>query len=183
VREKLSWIRKKQRLAREAYKPPVAREFFDGEEFLFLGEGYKFFVVDHKLERLDFNGKEFRLAREHHSRASSFFAQWYKKQAGDIIGQRVRYYADQAGLSYRRVAITNARKRWGSCGSRGSLNFPWRLIMAPMEVVDYVAAHEVAHLEHKNHSKKFWDKTAVLCPHYRQSRLWLKQNSALLSLF
>lgn len=181
VREKLPWIRKKQRLARETYKPPVQKEFVSGEEFLFLGECYKLFVVDHGPKRLDFDGKEFRLAHEHRHRASSFFVEWYKQQASDIIGQRVRYYADHAGLSYNRIAITDAKKRWGSCGYKGSLNFPWRLIMAPMKVIDYVVTHEVAHLEHKNHSRKFWDKTADLCPHYRESRHWLKKNGPILN--
>jgi predicted metal-dependent hydrolase len=78
------------------------------------------------------------------------------------------------------VRISSARTRWGSCSSRGSLSFTWRLVMAPVEVVDYVIVHELAHLRVHNHSPEFWKEVARLMPDYAQRKQWLKDNGRLL---
>jgi len=78
--------------------------------------------------------------------------------------------------------ITSARTRWGSCSQEGALSFAWRLIMAPLPIIDYVVVHELAHIQVKNHSKRFWNKLNVLMPDYRQRIEWLERNGHLLSL-
>jgi predicted metal-dependent hydrolase len=80
------------------------------------------------------------------------------------------------------IKITEARKRWGSCGSKGTLNFSWRLIMAPMEVIDYVIVHELAHIGQLNHSPTYWRKVAEILPDYKKREKWLKENGGLLSI-
>ena len=105
----------------------------------------------------------------------------YKTQALDYITQRVEYYAQISGLKYRSIRINNATTRWGSCGYKNSLNFSWRLIMAPPRVVDYVIIHELMHLKQKNHSHKFWAEVALMMPDYAQEERWLKQNGYLLT--
>ena len=102
------------------------------------------------------------------------------KKAQEVFSQRVAYYSSKANSPYKRIRISQARSRWGSCGAKGNLNFSWRLIMAPLEVIDYVVAHEVAHLKIKNHSKHFWLWVEQLFPDYRQQRKWLKTNGHLL---
>lgn len=87
------------------------------------------------------------------------------------------------GRRYGRLTLRDTRGRWGSCSSRGDLMFSWRLIMAPDSVLDYVVAHEVAHLEEMNHAPAFWRLVARLCPDYDDSRLWLKAHgSSLLAI-
>jgi predicted metal-dependent hydrolase len=83
-------------------------------------------------------------------------------------------YATAVGRPYARITLRDTRSRWGSCTSSGNLMFSWRLAMAPPEILDYVAAHEVAHLVHMNHSTAFWDQVARLCPGYDQHRAWLR---------
>ena len=83
-------------------------------------------------------------------------------------------YARQIDRNVGRITLRDTRSRWGSCTARGDLNFSWRLIMAPAEVLDYVAAHEVAHLAQMNHSAKFWGIVADLCPDYHVYRTWLR---------
>ncbi|QBY02594.1 M48 family peptidase [Rhodophyticola sp. CCM32] len=83
-------------------------------------------------------------------------------------------YASDLGRRYGRLTLRDPRSRWGSCSSKGDLMFSWRLIMAPPDVLDYVAAHEVAHLAEMNHSAKFWSVCARLCPGYDAPRAWLK---------
>ena len=80
-------------------------------------------------------------------------------------------YAKKRGLKYNKINITNAQKRWGSCSSKGNLNFSWRLVMAPLPVLDYVVIHELVHLEERNHGKSFWDKVKMLMPDHKNKEI------------
>jgi predicted metal-dependent hydrolase len=181
VQKKIKWILRHQKLARESYRPSVKRKFVDGERFLYLGEWHKLFVIQDVTQPLVFDEKKFLLSESFLPDAKKLFEQWYRKQAYAAIKDRGRLYAKTAGLSFKRITITGARKRWGSCGPKGTLNFSWRLIMAPMMIVDYVIVHELAHLEVRNHSRKFWEKVRLLFPDYQQAETWLKTNSWLLN--
>ena len=87
------------------------------------------------------------------------------------------------GRAVTALTLRDTRSRWGSCSAEGRLMFSWRLVMAPPEVLDYVAAHEVAHLAEMNHSRAFWDQVERLMPGYRPHRLWLRKNGALLHAY
>ncbi len=87
------------------------------------------------------------------------------------------------GVGFARLSLRDTRSRWGSCTQEGRLMFSWRLIMAPPEVLDYVAAHEVAHLREMNHSRAFWRLVETLCPDYRRLRSWLRENGAALQSY
>ncbi|MDP2738302.1 MAG: SprT family zinc-dependent metalloprotease [Pseudorhodobacter sp.] len=89
-------------------------------------------------------------------------------------------HADTLGCRYRSLTLRDTRSRWGSCTAAGGLMYSWRLIMAPPEVLDYVAAHEVAHLVEMNHSAAFWAVLARLCPGYQGPRRWLKGEGRML---
>ncbi len=93
---------------------------------------------------------------------------------------RTRHHADTLSLPHPAIRLRDTRSRWGSCSSDNRLMFSWRLVMAPPEVLDYVAAHEVSHLAELNHSKRFWQIVERLCPDYLQHRQWLRQNGVLL---
>ena len=97
-----------------------------------------------------------------------------KHLARDRFAERVPYHAEALGRRYGRITLRDTRSRWGSCSSAGNLMFSWRLIMAPPEVLDYVAAHEVAHLAHMDHSSAFWRVVEQLCPDHKQHRKWLR---------
>lgn len=83
-------------------------------------------------------------------------------------------FADRIGGRVARVTVRDTRSRWGSCYSTGNLSFSWRLIFAPRKVLEYVVAHEIAHLKHMNHSSRFWDLTEVICPNYHVPKEWLR---------
>lgn len=97
-----------------------------------------------------------------------------------IIGERVEFFARKAGYRPKKVRLSRAAKRWGSCSRKGSLNFSDRLARAPLSVLDYVVAHELAHLAQLNHSRRFWAEVERLFPGYRTERSWLKQSGRLL---
>lgn len=100
----------------------------------------------------------------------------YQNQAQKLITSRVEHYSQQTGWRYAEVKITNTRSRWASCSPTGVLRFSWRLVHAPLDVIDYVVVHELAHIKHKNHSRVFWSAVAEIIPDYAQKRKWLREN-------
>ena len=103
-----------------------------------------------------------------------------KLRARDALAAASDHYAGRVGRSYTRLSIRDTRSRWGSCSSAGVLMYSWRLIMAPPAVLDYVAAHEVAHLVEMNHSDAFWAVVQDICPDYRAHKDWLRHNGDVL---
>jgi len=155
------------------------KEFVNGERFLYLGNYYNLKLADNRKILLDFEN-EFFLPKKYLSYAKNIFIIWYKRRAYKTISQRVRLYAQKRGFEYNKINITNAQKRWGSCSHQGNLSFSWRLIMAPLPIIDSVVVHELVHLEMKNHSKAFWNKVISLDPEYKEHEEWLKNNGYLL---
>lgn len=99
-----------------------------------------------------------------------------REQAKEFISCRVAYYAPVVGVSYNRITIRVQRTRWGSCSAKGNLNFNCLLVLAPLEVIDYVVVHELCHRKQLNHSDEFWGAVAQILPDYRQRRAWLKEH-------
>ena len=99
---------------------------------------------------------------------------YLRREAKRDLEAAVLHYTREVNLPNRSVGLRDTTSRWGSCSSEGSLNFSWRLILAPAYVLDYLAAHEVAHLVHMNHSARFWKLTQKLCPATDRAEAWLK---------
>jgi len=181
IQKHRKWIdkRKKEIEARDLKVLP--KEFVSGEGFLYLGRYYKLHIVENQDFPLKFeNG--FYLSRSALPEAKNVFIDWYKKAAYEKILERVNWWAQKRDFKYNKVNITNAQRRWGSCSAKGNLNFSWRLIMAPLSVIDYVIVHELVHLEEKNHGKAFWTKVKMLMPDYKKHEEWLKKNGYLLNI-
>ena len=157
------------------------KEFVNRERFFYLGNYYNLKLTDNPKILLDFKD-EFLLSKKYLPHAKDIFIYWYKKRAYEKIPQRVEWYAQKNGFQYNKINITNAQKRWGSCSHQGNLSFSWRLIMAPLPIIDSVVVHELVHLEVKNHSKTFWNKVETLDPEYKEHKDWLKDNGYLLRL-
>jgi predicted metal-dependent hydrolase len=101
-----------------------------------------------------------------------------RREAKRDLEAASRRYAAALGLGFRRVTVRDQSSRWGSCSTTGMLSFSWRLILAPCEVLDYLAAHEVAHLIEMNHSPKFWRLVQRICPHHQGAKAWLDVHGA-----
>lgn len=108
---------------------------------------------------------------------------WLKREARADLTKACTHHANILGLHFRSITIRDQRTRWGSCSSGGRLNFSWRLILAPPEILDYVAAHEVAHLQEMNHQPQFWRLVAKTCPDMARHRAWLRKNGHRLNGF
>jgi predicted metal-dependent hydrolase len=180
VRRKLKWI--KNKIAEVEARPPASRKRFEsGESFLYLGDPYRLHIVSNAEVPLAFK-REFVLAREYRDKARELLVNWYKQEARKKLTDRVEWHARRFGLTVGPIRITDAQKRWGSCSRSNSLNFSWRLIMAPLRVVDYVVIHELAHTVERSHSRDFWKKVFMMCPTHRSSMEWLKKNEHLLQI-
>lgn len=103
---------------------------------------------------------------------------YLKNLARERLVHETQMYAGQISRPFGRISLRDTRSRWGSCSAQGNLMYSWRLVMAPPEVLSYVAAHEVAHLVEMNHSNAFWDQLGLLMPSYENPRGWLKTHGA-----
>jgi predicted metal-dependent hydrolase len=110
------------------------------------------------------------------SRISPRLLAFFKTQARDRLAAASDHYAQKLDRPYRKLTLRDTRSRWGSCSATGDLMYSWRLIMAPPQVLDYVAAHEVAHLAEMNHSDRFWAVVDRLFPDHATCRRWLRDN-------
>ena len=181
VKQNRAWIARKLAQARVRQEERTPRRFLEGENFPFLGEQHRLRYVAGGEYLRKLNG-EFLLGADLSSRAGDLFRTWYRARAREILEDRVAHFALRMGLTCRSVRITDAKERWGSCTAAGSLNFAWRLVMAPTPVIDYVIVHELAHLVEMNHSRRFWERLGRILPDYAKRRRWLRENEHRLTL-
>lgn len=106
----------------------------------------------------------------------------YRNAARERFNARAAYFHAITGGEYTSISIRDQKTRWGSCSSRGTLSFNYRLIFAPPHILDYVVVHELCHLTHMNHSKDFWAMVESVMPDYRQCRSWLREHGQELSM-
>ena len=179
VKEKEQWIERKQSQTRK--EVPHLREFVDGGVFPYLGQEIPLRIVSDQKTALVLD-KWFKLKETALENAESVFESWYKTQARKVLTQRVSYFASKHNFKVNKIRISSARTRWGSCSTRGTLSFTWRLILAPLDVLDYVVVHELCHLHELNHSKRYWALVEDILPDYKIRRIWLKENGGRLKL-
>ncbi len=164
-------------ILKQLQKHPDKQNLQHGDEIQILGQTYQIY---HHADRL--RGLTECIENEIHiygeaSQINRKLTQYLKKQAKEEIQKRAHDKAAHINKKVGTVSIKDTRSRWGSCSSEGNLSFSWRLIMAPDDVFDYVIAHEVAHLQHMDHSSDFWALCDQLTPNMVMAKNWLKHHS------
>jgi len=159
----------------QALPHPPGKELVNGESALYLGRSYRIELVDSEETEVRFVGK-FLIPRSQAGRRKQVLREWYLERAGLKILPRVRAHAKSLGVIYRQVKIADNRYRWGSCTPGNNLSFNWRLIKAPMYVIDYVLIHELAHLLETNHTPRFWSIVHAQTASMDRARTWLREN-------
>jgi len=178
LEEHKEWIKKKQEeIKRRGVRQlaDVPKKFQTGEEFLYLGKKYPLVVTKDTQQALVFDNGFF-LNEFNRKNAETYFLNWYKKQALQLFLYRVVNYATQVKVQYTSISLSSAKSKWGSCSHDNKLMFNWRLIMAPVEVIDSVIFHELVHILEKNHTKRFWRKVTMWYPEYAKHKEWLDKN-------
>lgn len=172
--EKEDWIR-----GALAKRPETARPVIDGK-VLFQGVDVDVVTGAGRVARF-VDGQI--TVPDNPARVMSRVAAFMKVTARERLCEASDRYAAQLGVSYGRLKLRDTRSRWGSCSSEGNLMYSWRLIMAPPEVLDYVAAHEVSHLLEMNHSAQYWQVVSSIYPQYKPPRAWLRKHGQQLHRF
>jgi predicted metal-dependent hydrolase len=173
VDEKKLWIYEKIRHPQKYPPEPVKKEFTTGETILYLGRNYRLEITEDVAEGIHFDSR-FYISRRQKSHAAELFQTWYMERAREKLLPRIRHFAETMGVAYERLLISDLKYRWASCTPKNNLNFNWRIIKAPMNVVDYLIVHELAHLLEPNHTAKFWNIIAVQVPEFEKPKKWLK---------
>ena len=180
VKEHQNWITK--RLSRISTQQVEKKTFTQGEYYLFLGKKFMLNLVPEQTFPLLLDDFEFTLLEKKQANAAKVFENWYKLQAQIKFTSRLNFWATQQHIKYKYMKVTSAQKRWGSCSRDGRICLTWRLIMAPLEVIDYVIVHELTHILVPNHSAKFWGKVDEIYPTFKLQRKWLRENGYSLHL-
>ncbi|MFQ5646821.1 MAG: M48 family metallopeptidase [bacterium] len=179
ILKKASWIKKNldRKERSKSFLPLIEKD--NNLSAIFLGEYYPLIIrkginaLELREERLILTSPAdaVSLSPQHLNHA---LACCYRSQAERIIPERVKQANQNLGFEFAEIRIKDQKSRWGSCSEKGNVNFNWRLVMAPLPVLDYVVFHELMHLKELNHSPRFWNSVEDVCPDYRQHRLWLK---------
>ena len=178
VRKKGPWVLRKQAGYRELGGVSIEREFVSGETYHYVGRAYRLRVIpdaEAKLTRISARGSTLLapvppdmpsiITR---SAVRSALRHWYCDKAKKHFPERARMMAEALGVSRPTVSVVDQSKRWGSCDARGRIRLNWRLVMAPMPLIDYVIAHEACHILEHNHSLRFWRSLQTIMPDYEE---------------
>jgi len=177
LRNNAAWVIEKKRRY-DAYREEIPeRQYEEGATFPYLGENYE--VVIERRPSAEIGESTFRLAKHHVEDTSVKRAleTLYRRKAREIFDERAEHYAPEMGVEYEQIEIRNQRTKWGSCSTTGTLGLNWRLMMAPLEIIDYIVVHELAHLREPNHTDAFWSLVSEYDPDYEDHARWLERHS------
>lgn len=161
----------------------VEREYVNGQSFLYLGRNYRLeLTTDKQTEPLLLKNGYFCLDEKYKGNASQLFIEFYKSKGLPKIEERVERFKNRLSVEPKKIKIMELKNRWASCSSKGNLNFHWKCILLPLDVLSYVIVHELVHLKVDNHTKAFWNEVDKLIPDYTKHVEWLKNNGAAMDI-
>lgn len=179
IAEKQSWVAKKRSQVLSRPKAP-SHEYAEGEYFPYRGKDYPLLFSDKAKQPYIGNALVFPVRNRKNAKRA--LIKWYRGEAERVITTRVAELSRRFGFSYRSVSINSAGKRWGSCNARGALNFTYRLVMAPDDLIDFVILHELCHTVHQNHSPSFYTALGTVLPDHEERNRRLKKTARTLVL-
>ncbi|WP_066639547.1 M48 family metallopeptidase [Desulfolucanica intricata] len=185
IRTNQNWIIKQLEHFKKISKAIPQHQYKTGELFSYLGKPYELVVNEVKIKQihLEQQGNNFLITlpldlstNDKSKNIKNLLEKWYRNRAREVIIKRLDYYNKYYKLSYNKIFIKNQKTRWGSCSTLKNLNFNWRIIMAPLPIVDYIVVHELCHIKEQNHSTAFWSLVEQQIPDYKKRKAWLKNN-------
>jgi len=183
IRGKADWIINKVNIIREMNSNIIPRKFVSGEKLLCLGKEYTLKVVDRDITRPKVCMQDDTISvyisaglsgESRKQTVKEALIKWYRQYFSEVVNDRIEKYSLMMNAVPCKVFIKDQKTRWGSCSVKGNINLNWRLIMAPVDIIDYVVVHELCHLKIMNHSKDFWLLVESVLPCYKEKRKWLK---------
>lgn len=187
--QKKSWIQKKLYFNDHVRTHHIPKEYLSGEFFSYLGAKYCLEVLQGDSDQITVTGEKLIVqvrddlpAQETSNAVYRQLSFWYLKHARHYLLEETQNYAQTLGFHPEHIGVKSYKRRWGSCSSRGVINYNWKIIMAPRSIVDYIIIHELCHLQHLNHSKSYWNLVERVMPDYRERKDWLKVHGFQLEL-
>ena len=179
VAAKKLWLYEKINHVQKYPPQPVRKEFVTGETIMYLGRYYRLQIIEEDQPGVRFQNR-FYISRQHQDRAGQLLRDWYMTRAREKLTPKIGTFAEALGVTYNQILISDLKYRWASCTPKNNLNFNWRIIKAPIFVIDYLIVHELAHLLEPNHTPPFWNIVAVQVPHYERAKDWLRKHGSVL---
>jgi predicted metal-dependent hydrolase len=180
VDAKRQWVLEKLRDPRKyKQRQPPGKEVVNGESAPFLGRDYRIEVAHTKSGDVEFSGM-FLVPPDRQARRREVLREWYIREAKHKILGRVEQFAHELGVQFAAARIVENRYRWGSCTAADNVSFNWRLIKAPIFVIDYVIVHELAHLIEPSHNAAFWSIVRAKTPTMEKAKSWLREHGQVL---
>ena len=203
VQSKADWIIKNQAEIEKRGSKKIIREFTEGSTFMYLGEEYPLHLIFNESKKnitveleelvnqlniffnIDINSEnKLKKSKEFIINTNSMdvekirvaLEKWYREETLKIVTKRIDYYADNFKDKVTNIRVKEQKRRWASCTGKNAILFNWRISMARADVIDYIVVHEMCHMDHRNHSKYFWDRVEEIMPNYKEKHEWLKTN-------
>lgn len=187
ILKKSKWIIKHMLNLAEVIANPINKSINNNATVLYLGQPHtlSFLSTIKKQPSVHLESNQIILELPSHSKNLDIIVQpllkkWYVNKALEILSLKTNLWSSRINVTPKRITIKEQKTRWGSCSSKGNINYNWRIVMAPPEVVDYLVIHELCHLYIPNHSELFWQEVAKFSPSFKQHRAWLRTNGDLL---
>lgn len=182
VERKLSWIYRTRANWCELNREPAGKEFVSGETFYFLGQPCRLDISSVTKEPLTLEGDRFLLRRDCREQAEGLLRAFYRRAGYERLPGLIAERARSMGVKPGKLRVWELNHRWASCSPAGNLNFHWRALGAPLDILHYLVVHELAHLKERNHTPEFWRIIDTELPGWRKAAEWLKLHGARMSL-
>jgi predicted metal-dependent hydrolase len=183
IRTKSTWITAQAARLEALSASPLNTGITDGAHILYLGNTHVLNIAGSVTPYVEQGNGEINIGipLDRTITAEQLLKKWYLQSAKQVFTEKTAYWAARLQVKPQRLALRDQKTRWGSCSSKGTISFNWRVIMAPPSVVDYLIVHELCHMLIPNHSAKYWELVQSLLPYYKEQRQWLHDNGKLLS--
>lgn len=181
VQKRGAWIISKQAFVQDLTLTEPQRQLVNGETLRYLGRQYRLKLVA-GLDEVQLSGRFLEVPKGDRKKVYTALKDWYEDQAKQLLPKRVSMYSRRISVKPQDVLIRDQQKRWGSCNRKGEVRFNWRIVMAPLSLIDYVVVHELVHLEYMNHSSAYWARLRQLLPNYQALQERLNKNGGLYTL-
>lgn len=160
----------------------VKREPVNGQSYLYLGRNY-YLQYSNEVDKIEFKGRYFYAPEGANAKLNELFKDFYRRRGKTFIQPRVKKYAAMMGLNVEEIMVLELKNRWASCSLKNvKVNFHWKVMMAPVTVIDYLIVHELTHFIYARHNADFWNNIDKVLPDYQKQVAWLKQNGASLDM-
>jgi predicted metal-dependent hydrolase len=160
--------------------------FNSGEKLSYLGEScYLTIIESNSRSRCEYQDNEFKVTikpelteKQRQEKIYELIKKWFYQKAHAFLSFRLAFWQEKLKLDYNQLKITNPRQRWGCCDTNNNIRINWRIMLTPLDLIDYLLVHELCHVPHKNHSRTYWQLVASVLPDYRERRQRLREHPA-----